>query len=176
MPDQPNHDEPSPEGEGYPTADQLTGAGVGHIAYSAVLALLADNATMLVPTTVQKRRGTAGLTRATVELRRVLNELLNRAITTDRANGATWDDIANALRLDPDITAIQYAHLDWAHLAHDPRATWDAYHRSCPSQLHDICCPADPAAAARQLDLWYEHHADPRDPAPTPSRAVTAGL
>ncbi|MFG1976970.1 hypothetical protein ACGFJC_47225 [Nonomuraea fuscirosea] len=158
-----------------PTADDLTGAQVGSIAFSSVLRLLADNATTLVPTTVQRRRGTAGRTRATVEMRRILNELMDRAITADLGEGATWPELAAALGVDPEIAVLRYAHLDWQHLDDDAHATWAQYHRSCPEQLHDFC-PSDPAVAARQLDTWYEHHADPRDPAPAPTRAVTAGL
>ncbi|MET7335908.1 hypothetical protein [Nonomuraea sp. NPDC005650] len=176
MPDPEMHDHDAESPNGHLSADDLNGAQVGNIAYAAVLALLADTATMLVPTTVQRRRGTAGRTRAAVELRRILNELLDRAITADRLDGATWQELAAALRLpDPDVAAIHYAHLDWPHLADDPRGAWEAFHRSCPEQLHDFC-PTDPAAAARHLDDWYYNHADPRDPAPPPTRAVTAGL
>lgn len=161
--------------ERQPTTDELNGAQVGHIAYSDVLALLAETATMLVPTAVHRRRGAASLTRSVVELRRIVNELLARAITTDRLDGDDWADIAAAINSDPDVCALQYAHLDWQHLASDPRATWQSFHKSCPQQIHDFCAD-DPATAAHRLDVWYHNHADPREAAPAPKRAVTTGL
>ncbi|MGW0485780.1 hypothetical protein [Nonomuraea sp. NPDC003214] len=159
----------------HPHPDSLTGAQVGHIACSNVLKILTEHTSMLIPTAAHRRRGTAGLTRSVVELRRILNELQARAITTDLLDGATWADIAAALRMDEDVAVFNYAHLDWDHLADDPRAMWEKFRPTCVAPIHDGCAE-DPATAARQLDEWYALHGDPREAAPVPTRAITAGL
>ncbi|MFI9845079.1 hypothetical protein ACIHFD_49230 [Nonomuraea sp. NPDC051941] len=166
---------PPRDDERHLTVDDLSGAQVGHIAFSNVASILAEECTMLVPTAAHRRRGTAGLTRSVVELRRKLNELLARAITTDLLDGADWPDIAKALGMDPDLVSFNYEHLDWRDIGDDPRAVWEAFRPSCVSQLHDSCSD-DPAETARQLDRWYRDHADPREAAPIPAQAVTAGL
>ncbi|MFD9947727.1 hypothetical protein ACFWYW_56815 [Nonomuraea sp. NPDC059023] len=167
----PPHDGGSP----CPHVGKLTGAQVAHIAISSVAATMADDFLMLVPTAGHRRRGTAGLTRTVVDLRRKLTELMARAITADRMDGADWADIGAALGMDPDLVAYHYAHLDWTHMADDPQAVWDAFRPNCVAQLHDSC-DEDPAVAAAKLDVWYHRHADPHEAAPVPADAVTAGL
>ncbi|WP_433541977.1 hypothetical protein ACQP10_38135 (plasmid) [Streptosporangium sandarakinum] len=153
----------------------LTGGQAAHIGVSNAALTLAEHCLMLVPTAGHRRRGTAGLTAAVVQLRRILNELQARAITTDLLDGATMADIAGALGMDEDLAYFQHGHLDWNHLANDPQAVWDGLRPTCVSQVHDSCA-ADPITAARHLDERYRKYIDPHEAAPVPQNAVTAGL
>ncbi|MER5322331.1 hypothetical protein [Streptosporangium roseum] len=158
-----------------PTTQDLTGGQVAHIGFSHVAMTLAERSLMLVPTAGHRRRGPAGLTQSVGQLRRIVNELMARAITTDLFDGADWPEIAAALGMDEDVAYYQFGHLDSRHMADDPQGVWDSLRPNCVAPIHDSCSD-DPSEVARHLDDRYHRYADPHENAPVPRQAVTAGL
>ncbi|WP_433357792.1 hypothetical protein ACQP25_44410 (plasmid) [Microtetraspora malaysiensis] len=156
------------------TAD-LSGADVARIASSNAAAAVAERIIPIVATTDDEKLPPGGLLCQVNQARRVLNELMTCALTYERLNGATWEDIAKALGTDPADAVLNYKYFDWGHLADDPRALWHEFNKSSPAPAPGGC-PHDPAEAARKLDDWAVRHHDPREKARRATRPVTAGL
>ncbi len=167
---------PDDDGSDILRTGDLSGANVARLGVSNAAAALADRIIPLVSTSTDRHRSVTGLTREVLQARRIMNEVLARAVTADIMRGATMEDIADAFNVEPDIAVYQWGHLDWTHLADDPQGVWDALRPTCVAGPQDSC-PSDPAEVARHLDDWCRRHTeDPREVAPGPARPVSAGL
>ncbi|MBG0818707.1 hypothetical protein [Planomonospora sp. ID82291] len=150
-------------------ADDLTGAQVARIGYSAALANTIDEGLLNVSTTGDARRQPGDFTRQAMALQRLVNRTIQAAMVADLMRGDDWETIAEALGngWDAESAAYEFGEFDLKHLASDPKALW--------RRVRPSWSAADPAVAATELDQWASRHADPREAVRT-DRPVTAGL
>ncbi|TMR93281.1 hypothetical protein EJK15_39960 [Nonomuraea basaltis] len=95
-------------------------------------------------------------------------EMLHRAVTVERMNGTSWEDIAKKLRLPLAQVLDQYEHCDLTHLADENGETgvWRVLAETCVAPIPSMCDP-HPGKVAIELDEWYKAYASgqPGDPA-----------
>lgn len=135
-------------------------AAMAHLALAGAARLVSDFARGLVPTH-PTRAGYGGLlTGDAVQLRRLVDDVLAAAIVAERADGVGWDQIGDALGVDPDR-----ARERWAATV----ARWDADLARAAGPAHDDdelpeVLTGPPTARARELDRWATRHREPDDP------------
>ena len=134
-------------------------AAMAHLALAASARVVSDFARGLVPTH-PGRAGYGGLlTGDAVQLGRLVDDVLAAAIVAERAHGVGWEDIGDALGLDPD-----QARDRWAATVD----RWDTDLARAAGPAHDDdqlpeVLTGPPTARARELDRWATRHREPDD-------------
>ncbi|MDN5920467.1 MAG: ARC6/PARC6 family protein [Pseudonocardia sp.] len=146
-----NHDPPPPATFGP--------AAMAHLALATTARVASDYSRSLVPTQ-PGRHGYGGLiTAAAVQLGRLVDDVLAAAIVAERADGVGWDEIADALGIDPDRAREQWATTVARWDTDLARATGPAHD---DDQLPDVLT-GPPTVRARELDRWATRHREPAD-------------
>jgi hypothetical protein len=134
-------------------------AAMAHLALASAARLVSDYARGLVPT----RPGRAGygglLTGDAVQLGRLVDDVLAAAVVAERADGVGWDQIGEALGVDPDRARERWAATVASWDADLARATGPAHD---DDQLPDVLT-GPPTVRARELDRWATRHREPDD-------------
>jgi hypothetical protein len=142
-----------------PPAAAFGPAAMAHLALASAARLVSDYARGLVPT----RPGRAGygglLTGDAVHLGRLVDDVLAAAVVAERADGVGWDQIGEALGVDP-----ERARERWAATV----ARWDADLARAAGPAHDDdelpeALTGPPTVRARELDRWATRHREPDD-------------
>ncbi len=133
---------------------------MAHLALAASARAVSDFARGLVPSH-PGRAGYGGLlTGDAVQLGRLVDDVLAAAIIAERADGVGWQDIGEALGLDPDQARARWgATVD----------RWDTDLARAAGPAHDDdqlpeILTGPPTVCARELDSWAIRHREPDDP------------
>lgn len=120
----------------------------------------ADYATACVPTTGDRHIAAGEHIALARRLRVLALEVLDRSVMLALADGATWEEVADAYGLDEQTMRVRYGAAWKAYVDHDDPTPWrptlDGVEVSWPSEPSN----ADPRIVARQLDDWCARHID----------------
>jgi hypothetical protein len=149
-------------------APDLNGRQTARVGYSHVCKEIADHGARKVTTRDDANAVPGDYIEHALQLKAMAAELLYRAVTVERMNGTSWEDIAAKMRMTvPQIEEL-YRHSDLNHLADENGETgvWRVLAETCVSPIPGTCDP-HPGRVALELDDWYSAYAagQPGDPA-----------
>jgi hypothetical protein len=149
-------------------APDLNGRQTARVGHATVCKEIADYAAGKVTTRDDANAAPGDFIEHAMQLRVMAAELLYRAVTVERMNGTSWEDIAAKLRMTVPQVLDVYKHSDLTHLADTSGETgvWRVLAETCVSPVPGLCDP-HPGKVAIMLDDWYEAYASgqPGDPA-----------
>lgn len=147
-----------------------TREALARLALSRAAADLAEGAGALVVTRNDADTGPGGRVSEARQLAEHAERLLARAVVYERERGASWEDIARYLDLEPRAAEERFAPelARWSEAFEVPYRLDETGRKRVP-QLPDGAY--DPDCARERLDLWASLHATIRD-----RHAVSAGL
>lgn len=147
-----------------------TPEALARLVLSQAAADLARDAGTLVVTRNDADTGLGGRASEARQLVEHAEELLARAVVFERERGASWEDIARYLDLDPRAVEQRYAPelAQWSEALAEP-CLFDEARRRYVRRLPFAA--QDPDCTRRELDLWAHFHVTIRD-----LYAVGAGL
>ncbi|MEU4513179.1 hypothetical protein AB0G05_27095 [Nonomuraea wenchangensis] len=161
-------------------APDLDGRQTARVGYSTVAKEIADHAARRVTTQDDAHSAPGDFIDHALQVKAMAAELLYRAVTVERMNGTSWEDIAAKMRMTVRQVLDLYQHSDLTHLAEQRGETgvWRILAETCVATIPGTCNP-HPGRAALELDDWYAAYASdqPGDPAGTAApNPVTAHL
>jgi hypothetical protein len=161
-------------------APDLNGRQTARVGYSNVAKEIADHAARKVTTRDDAHAAPGEFIEHALQLKVMAAELLYRAVTVERMNGTSWEDIAAKMKMTVPQILDLYRHSDLTHLAETSGETgvWRVLAETCVSPIRGTCDP-HPGKVALELDDWYASYASgqPGDPAGTAApNSVTAHL